>query len=118
MEVTINLPDEMLEPVKRSCKGFKISLERALEIICADWVAQIDAEFYLFESPCTPAYRAFDWQFTDRLPEGETIESSYESSRVNWINHLAGNFEFYYKEAEELKKQDDLIKTYQDKDKT
>jgi len=115
MKVEIDIPKEILRPLITTCKGFKIPLKRGLAILACDWIAALDAQMLLFEQPASPAYRAFDWQFRD-IPKGEEIESSYESSRVNWINYFTSNFDFHDKKADQLSKEEEEIKNYQRQD--
>jgi len=113
MKVEIDIPKEILRPLITTCKGFKIPLKRGLARLACDWIAALDAQMLLFEKPASPAYRAFDWSFTVEHPEGETIESSYESSRVNWINYFTSNFDFHDKKADQLSKEEKVIRSYQ-----
>jgi len=112
MEIKINLPDELIEPLKKVCKGFEMNLERGLETIITDWIASMDAQLYIFEQWSTPSYRAFDWQFTVDYPEGEPIETLYQTCRINHINYFAGHFDFFYERVNQFEKQDALIKKY------
>jgi hypothetical protein len=93
MKFTVDLPEIVINPIRRTCEGFGVSTERGLAIIISDWVASLDAQFTLEGKPTTPAYLAFDGQFNEQTPDGFEIESSYDMSRANWMQSLAGNLD-------------------------
>lgn len=106
MKYEIEIPEEVLEPMQKVCEGFKLPMERALAIIACDWIARQDAEMATFKNPATPGYQCFDHQFNEYTPLGYEIESSYESSRVNWQNEFQNHSEFYQQRATDLERTD------------
>ena len=106
MEFKIEIPDEVLENVQNLSDGFKIPIERVLSIMAVDWIARQDMEVQRFGKPATVGYRAFDHQFSDELPEGFTIESSYELSRSNHEVEFLEHSDFYQGRSDALQTED------------
>jgi len=106
MKFEIEIPDEILTPITQTCQGFKIPIQRGLEIIICDWIARLNAEFSLFGDSATPGYQCFDHQFNEHTPLGYEVESSYEASRTNWQNEFQDHFDFFQQRAKDLLKKD------------
>ena len=95
MKIEIDIPDEALENLKNTADGFNISLERVAAVALCDWCASIDEQVEAFGKMVSPHCQSFDLQFGDKTPEGLSISSSYELSRVNWRREFLQHGEFY-----------------------
>lgn len=102
MKFEIEIPDEILEPMRKVCDGFKIPMDRALAVVAVDWIARMDEEMQSFGKPVTPGHQCFDKQFNEDTPLGYEIESSYALSRANWLTEFMANNDFYQKRADEI----------------
>jgi hypothetical protein len=95
MKITIDLPNTISGPLKRTAEGFGIRFERAVEIAVGDYVAALDSQFVLFGDSVTPHAAAFDEQFSEGHEDGWEIESSCEASKSNWLVWLMEHSEYF-----------------------
>ena len=101
MKITIDLPNNISGPLKRTAEGFGIRFARVVEIAVADYVGAMDAQLTLFGDKVTPHGDAFDAQFAEGHEDGWETESSCEASKANWLVWLMEHSESFMGKAED-----------------
>ena len=109
MKLTIEIDDRVYKAIKDTGKNFGITPERAASIMVSDWVARMDAEFFILGKPATCGYRSFDWQFLDG---SRGFGDSYQYARGLHVSHVAENQSLYALLADRLEKEDAVVNAH------
>jgi hypothetical protein len=109
MKLTIEIDDRVFKAIKDTGKNFGITPERAAGIMLSDWVARLDAEFFILGKPATCGYRSFDWQFLDG---SKGFKDSYQYSRGIHVAHVAEKQAVFAMLADSLEKEDAVVNAH------